>query len=105
MTLQAAFRKRFGVLLLICTELPGLQDMQLLDNLEHDVGDITDGIPALAIDTTDIDIGEVVVGTAFARRNTYLSVVPGWLLTFIQKQLNSSLAASRVKLPSVIPRW
>ncbi len=38
-----------------------LQDMQLLDNLEHDVGNFTYAIPALAIDAANIDIGEVVV--------------------------------------------
>ena len=50
----------------------GLQNMQLLYHFEHEVGHLADTILAVAGHATDIDIGEIVIGAAFAGRDTHL---------------------------------
>ena len=49
-----------------------LQDVQLFDDLEHDIGDIADAVLPFAGDTTDINIGEIVIGAALTGRNADL---------------------------------
>ncbi len=52
----------------------GLQNMQLLDHLEHEVGHLADAVFAVAGHATDIDIGEIVISAALAGRDAHL----GW---------------------------
>ncbi len=54
--------------------VPRLQNMQFFDDFKQDIGDLTDSIFTICSDTTDIDIGEVIVGTALTCGDAYL----GW---------------------------
>ena len=75
--------------------------MQFFYYFKQQVGNIADAVFAISGDTANVDIGEVVVGAAFASRDTYL----GWCRVVVdldQKQQSSSLACSRVRLPAAI---
>ncbi len=51
----------------------GLQDMQLLDRFEHDVGDLAHPVAAVRPDAADVQVREIVIGSALLRRDTRLS--------------------------------
>jgi hypothetical protein len=47
-----------------------LQNVQFLDDLEQDVGNLADTIFTIAGDTADIDVGKIIVGAALTCGNT-----------------------------------
>ena len=52
----------------------GLQDEQLLDDLQNDVGNPGAPVGTVALDATDVDVREVVADTALLRGDSDL----GW---------------------------
>ena len=49
----------------------GLEDMQLLDRLQHDIGDLAYAIATVRPDAADVQVREIVIGSALLRRDTH----------------------------------
>ena len=47
----------------------GLQQMQLVNSFQHDIRDFIDTIRTINFQPADIDVGKIIVGAAFQRRD------------------------------------
>ena len=50
----------------------GLQQMDVVNDFQHDIGDFIDAVGTVRFQAADVDVGKIIVGSAFLGRNPYL---------------------------------
>ena len=67
----------------------GLEDMQLLDRLQHDIGDLAYAIATVRPDAADVQVREIVKGSALLRRDTHFR--RGGMIVYLDEEARHQL--------------